>query len=76
MGNSIKKRIKLKEDHINHLLEVPEGGMGYQIVDITLKNGQKLKERVVLNSQFLLLENSENIDSNFIEKVEVKGKKH
>jgi len=76
MGNSIKKRIKLKEEYIKYLLELPESGMGYQIVDITLKNGQQLKKRIVLNSQFLLLENSEDIDSNFIEKVEVEGKKH
>jgi len=71
MGNSIKKRIKLKKEHIKYLLELPESGMGYQIVDITLKNGQQIKKRIVLNSQFLLVENSENIDSNFIEKVEV-----
>jgi len=71
MGNSSKKRIKLREEHIKYLLELPESGMGYQIVDITLKNGQQLKKRIVLNSQFLLLENSENIDSDFIEKVEV-----
>lgn len=76
MGNSIKKRIKLKEEHIKYLLELPESGMGYQIIDITLKNGQQLKKRIVLNSQFLLLENSEDIDSNFIEKVEVGGGKH
>jgi len=46
MGNSIKKRIKLKEEHIKYLLELPESGMGYQIVDITLKNGQQLKKRI------------------------------
>ena len=74
MGNSIKKRIKLKEKHINYLLQLPESGMGYQIVDVTLKNGQQLKKKIVLNSQFLLLENSENIDPNFIEIVEL-GKK-
>jgi hypothetical protein len=74
MGNSNKKRIKLKEKHIKYLLELPESGMGYQIVDLTLKNGQQLKKRIVLNSQFLLLENSENIDPNFIEKVDI-GKK-
>lgn len=71
MGNSVKKRIKLKEEHIEYLLELPESGMGYQIVDLTLKDGHQLKKRVVLNSQFLLLENSENIDPNFIEKVEL-----
>ncbi|OGL43489.1 MAG: hypothetical protein A2W05_09025 [Candidatus Schekmanbacteria bacterium RBG_16_38_10] len=74
MENSTKKRIQLKEDHIKYLSELPESGMGYQIVDITLKNGQQLNKRVVLNSQFLLLENSENIDPDFIEKVDL-GKK-
>ena len=72
MGNSIQKRIRLKEEHTKYLLELPENGMGYQIVDITLRNGQRLKKRIVLNSQFLLLEDSENIDSNFIEKVELR----
>jgi len=71
MGNSIKKKIKLKEEHVKYLSELPESGMGYQIVDITLRNGQQLKKRIVLNSQFLLLENSETIDPNFIEKVKL-----
>lgn len=36
--------------------------MGYQIVDIDLCNGKKLLERIVLNSEFLRLEDNETID--------------
>ncbi len=71
MANSLKKRIELKKEHINVLSKLPETGMGYQIVDVTLKDGLQLKNRIVLNSQFLLLDGSEQIDPNFIEKVEL-----
>ena len=33
MGN----KLRLKEEHIGYLSNQPEQGMGYQIVDITLK---------------------------------------
>ena len=74
MGNSAKKRIQLKEEHIQYLLELPESGMGYQIVDVTLRDGQQLKNRIVLNSQFLLLEDHESIDPKLIEKIELRKK--
>jgi hypothetical protein len=74
MGNSSKKRIQLKEEHIQHLLELPESGMGYQIVDVTLRDGQQLKNRIVLNCQFLLLEDYESIDPSLIEKIELRRK--
>lgn len=76
MENSSKKKIELKKEHINVLSGLPESGMGYQIVDITLRDGQQLKNRIVLNSQFLVLEDNESIDPNFIEKVEIKKKCH
>ena len=74
MGNSAKKRIQLKEEHIQYLLELPESGMGYQIVDVRLRDGQQLKNRIVLNSQFLLLEDPESIDPKLIEKIELRKK--
>ena len=74
MDNSAKKKIQLKEEHIQYLVELPESGMGYQIVDITLKDGQQLKNRIVLNSQLLLLEDYENIDPLSIEKIELRKK--
>lgn len=74
MGSSIKKKIELKREHVDVLAKLPESGMGYQIVDITLRDGKQLINRVVLNSQFLLLENDEIIDPNIIVKVELGGK--
>jgi len=71
MGNSIQKKIKLKEEHINFLAELPESGMGYQIVNVILKNGQHLMNRVVLNSELLMLEDDENINPDMIERVEL-----
>jgi len=71
MGNSTKKKIELKEANVQYLSKLPESGMGYQIVDITLKDGQQLKSRIVVNSQFLLLDEDENIDPLLIEKIEI-----
>lgn len=71
MVSSSKNKIELKEKHIKYLLDQPESGMGYQIVDITLKDGQQLNNRIVLNSQFLMLENKENITPDFIETIEL-----
>ncbi len=72
MGNSTKKKIQLKEGDVLYLSELPESGMGYQLVDITLKDGKQLKNRIVVNSQFLLLKDDENIDPLLIEKIELK----
>lgn len=72
MGNSTKKKIRLKEGDVLYLSELPESGMGYQLVDITLKDGKQLKNRIVVNSQFLLLKDDENIDPLLIEKIELK----
>ena len=74
MGNSIKRKIKLKDEHISFLAELPESGMGYQIVNVILKNGQHLMNRVVLNSEFLMLEDDEDLDPGMIERVEFRKK--
>lgn len=72
MVNSITKKIELKEEDVQYLSELPESGMGYQIVDITFKDGQELKNRIVVNSQFLLIGDDETIDPLLIEKIELK----
>jgi hypothetical protein len=59
-------KIKLNKNQTDYLSSLPEQGMGYQIVDITLKNGTVLKKRIVLNSSFLKLENKEQIKPNEI----------
>jgi hypothetical protein len=72
MVNSITKKIELKEEDVQYLSELPESGMGYQIVDITFKDGQELKNRIVVNSQLLLIGDNETIDPLLIEKIELK----
>lgn len=62
-----KTKIKLKEEQINLLSNLSEQGMGYQIVDIHLKDGTELKEKIVFNSTFLQLENDEGIEPDEIE---------
>lgn len=57
----MKNKIQLSKEQTKYLSELPEQGMGYQIVDVFLKNGEVLKQRVVLNATFLTLEENEDI---------------
>lgn len=57
MGNKIK--ITLPDNLIAKLMKLPEQGMGYQIVDIILANGQELNNKFVFNSSILELEENE-----------------
>jgi len=57
----MKNKIQLTDEQINHLSEQPEQGMGYQTVDVTLKNGTVLKKRTVLNSTYLILNEAEKL---------------
>lgn len=61
-----KKKIKLNEEQIHILTKLPEQGMGYQIVDIKLKDGKVFNKRVVLNSTYLQIEEGEIINPNEI----------
>jgi hypothetical protein len=66
------KKIPLREEHIQYLSNPSKSGMNYQVVDITLKNGQCLENRIVLHSQYLLIDDCENINPALIEKVELR----
>jgi hypothetical protein len=67
-------KIKLLQKQINLLQNLPEQGMGYQVVDITLKNGMTFNEKVVLNSMYLQIEDNEKIDPNEIEAIQLHKK--
>jgi hypothetical protein len=49
------KEISLSQKWIDVLVDKPESGMGYQLVDVRLKNGTLLKNCVVKNSEFLMI---------------------
>jgi hypothetical protein len=69
------RTIKLPDSFINSLLNLPENGMGYQIVKVILKSGKILRQHKVLNSELLMLEGNENITVKDIEKIELDGRK-
>ena len=64
--------VKLTDEQIKILEDLPEHGMGYQIVNITLKSGKILKNRIVLNSTYLKVESDERILPTDIVKIDLK----
>ncbi|MDZ4712637.1 MAG: hypothetical protein SGI89_09975 [bacterium] len=65
------RELKLSDSFINILVNLPESGMGYQIVKVILKSGQILHQHKVLNSEILMLEENENITVKDIDKIEL-----
>jgi hypothetical protein len=61
----------LPESWINYLANLPESGMGYQLVRIILKGGKTLSNHKVINSSLLLLEENENFEVSDIEYIEL-----
>ncbi len=64
-------RKRLPTRFIDILVDLPEQGMGYQVVNIILKDGTILSERKVVNSTYLLLNDNEEIKTIDIVKVEL-----
>lgn len=64
-----KSEIKLPEYLIKKLQELPETGMGYQVVNFELQDGTILKSITVLNSSIALLD--KNVDVSKIIKAEL-----
>lgn len=67
--------LKLSENFINTLINLPENGMGYQIVKVILKSGEVLHQHRVLNSELLLLGSNENISVFDIDRIELENNK-
>ena len=69
------RTLKLSESFINVLINLPENGMGYQVVKVILKSGKVLHQHKVINSSLLMLEKNENITEKDIERIELEGRK-
>ena len=69
------RTLKLPDTFINILINLPENGMGYQIVKVILKSGEILREHKVLNSELLMLEENEKITVKDIDKIELENRK-
>lgn len=46
-------RLKLAKRWTEKLMALPESGMGYQLVDVVMKDGRRLESVVVLNAEWL-----------------------
>jgi len=67
------KKIKINPEITEILLNIPENGMGYHIVDIILKDKDiKLNDRTILNCTYLLIDDNENYEYSDIERIEIK----
>lgn len=67
----MKKEVQLPENLIKRLQELPESGMGYQIVNFKMQNGKSLDNVTVLNCSIALIE--ETVDASQITGAELSG---
>ena len=70
----MKNKLELSKKDSVYLSALPEQGMGYQIVIITLRNGQILNQRIVVNSTYLLLNEDELLQIEDIVSVKIDDK--
>lgn len=70
---SVTQRIQLPDRFSNHLIKMPESGMGYQLVKVFLKGGKILHNLKVLNSSILLVEKGESVHKEDIENIEIEA---
>jgi hypothetical protein len=64
-------QIILPQKFVNYLINLPENGMGYQLVKVFLKDGKILRKHKVLNSSILLLDEKEDVNLSQISKLEL-----
>lgn len=64
-------KIILPQQFSDLLCKLPESGMGYQHVNVFLKDGTILKKHIVLNSTLLVLEKDEHVNSKDIVRIEL-----
>lgn len=67
------RALKLPDSFINILVNLPESGMGYQIVKVILRSGKVLHKHKVLNSEILMLEENELIQARDIANIELES---
>lgn len=63
--------MRLSKKWIDKLAALPENGIGYQLVDIYLKNGMIIKEVVVVNCEALIYRGSLSFSENDIQNIEL-----
>ena len=69
-------QIELQKDIINRLLALPENGMGYQVVDLVLADGQIVPNVKIFNCEIANLpESYRNVRPSDVMDVRLSGRK-
>jgi hypothetical protein len=64
-------KIEIPQKSMDELSSIPESGMGYHTVNVQLKDGNVLPNRIVMNSTYLLLLENEKIKTEDIFRIMV-----
>jgi hypothetical protein len=65
------EKIKLSAKFVKELKELPENGMGFQLVNIIMKDETVLTNRVIFNCEQLVQKVGENLDVKNIKEIEI-----
>jgi hypothetical protein len=71
MENENKIQVQLSKQHVAQLQKLPEQGMGYQLINVKLKDGRILKEKMVFNSTYLQLDIQDAVNADDIDTIQV-----
>jgi len=63
--------VRLSKKWIDKLVTLPESGMGYQVVDVHLKNGAIIKKIIIVNCCILINQNNLSFSENDIQDIEL-----
>ncbi len=66
--------IDIPDDWKDRLLNMEESGMGYQTVDINLKNGKKIRGLTIINGNVLAVPEEYNIKTEDLDSFELSNK--
>jgi hypothetical protein len=71
---ALKYFVRIPDQFVNLLKDKPETGMGYHVVDVTLKNGVTLFHRIIFNGSELKLWPDEDIKGTDIKEITTDSK--
>ena len=63
--------MQLSKKWVDKLMALPESGMGYQVVDVHLKNGIVVREIIVINCQIIMDQGNLSFSENDIQDIEL-----
>ncbi len=63
----MEKKLILPEHIQKQLADLPESGIGFQIVDLVMEDGSIFKEQRVMNSSHVVLDTADKIDGDHIQ---------